>query len=80
MATSPATGRSWNWLANSFHIPNPGLSGFPTGRAVFISRRRSKRSGISMGRVRPRIPPQSWQTSVMPERPSRSMKRSRVFR
>ena len=58
-----------------------GLLGWQeSGIAVFMTSNRVKRLGMSMGRVRPSRPPQSWQTSVIPLRSRRSTSRSRLSR
>ena len=55
-------------LENARQSKNPLHSGTsPVGSAVFITISRLKRSGISIGNVRPSRPPQSCTTSVMSE-------------
>ena len=50
---------------SAFHSSKAGLFTGPVIKPVFMIKRRLKRSGISIGRVNPSTPPQSWQTSVM---------------
>jgi hypothetical protein len=52
----------------------------PVASAVFMISSREKRSGISIGSVNPISPPQSWQTSVICFRSSRSIRPINMLR
>jgi hypothetical protein len=61
---SPIGNTGTVWLKFS-HCLKPSVMPVPTGRPVFATITRAKRSGKAATRRRPIRPPQSWQNNVM---------------
>ena len=72
-------GNTGDSCENFCQLRNASVSGrSPVGSPVLAATTRANRSGCSPTSRRPMSPPQSWQTSVMPDRSRSSNSASRI--